>query len=420
MGAWLFWGFVLAVLLGTAAEAQEKFERLGTFIGQGAPLGALVGPGPNGSERFYVAHSYASSMDVVAYEPDTGRYRVWRNPEGGAWAMENGPDGRVYIGTYYNGHILRLDPEAGTLDDLGQAIKGETYVWELSLGPDGKLYGCTNPNAKLLQLDPATGKVTDLGRMDATQNYNRHVFAAADGWVYCGIGTERGNLVAYHPRTRERRSLIPESERGPGTARITARPGRPRLRHPRRQALPPPGRAATPVATLPPKAPRTRLKDGRTARRRSQAYPGREPGLLSAWAPARTARSMANCTCPSTCCDTTRERRARQPGPDRRRRGLFLLPRTASSTSRPTPARPCRSTTPPRLFSRGPRAPATPPSTVRSPPNRTAPSTWCSAATARSTSPACPPTATTAALWPGTTQDRRPGARRRPGQGPEH
>ncbi|HZT43213.1 MAG TPA: hypothetical protein VFA07_13670 [Chthonomonadaceae bacterium] len=271
-------GWVLAgVALATMATQKipGAFEKLGAFIGKGGVMSALVGPGPNGTERLYVCYTYLSSLDLVAYEPRTGKAKVWQNPEGGAWAMETGPDGRLYLGTYFQGHILRLDPQTDRLDDLGQAIPGETYIWQLSLGPDGKLYGCTYPNAKLLQFDPATGKGVDLGRMDPVQNYGRTLCAAADGWVYCGIGSEKANLVAYNPQTKELRSLIPESERRPGFGQIergadgfaygTCNGKSYLLRD----------GAATPITALPPAMPRTRYRNGQEAVA-PDTYPGRE------------------------------------------------------------------------------------------------------------------------------------------------
>jgi streptogramin lyase len=266
---------LLAVSLATSVGAQPAFEKLGSFVGRGGAMSTLVGPGPGGTERLYVCYTYISSLDLVASEPDTGKFKVWRSPEGGAWAMENGPDGRIYLGTYFQGHILRLDPENGKLDDLGQAIPGETYIWQLSLGPDGYLYGCTYPGAKLLRVDPKTGAMTDLGRMDPDQNYNRTLCAAPDGWVYCAIGSEKANLAAYNTKTREVRALIPAAERGPGFGQVirgadgkaygTCLGKSYRLRD----------GAATPIDSLPAAMARQKLKDGRSVDD-PRTYPGRD------------------------------------------------------------------------------------------------------------------------------------------------
>ncbi|HLK61506.1 MAG TPA: hypothetical protein VKU00_33465, partial [Chthonomonadaceae bacterium] len=98
----------MAALALAALNTPGRFEDLGVFIGRGGAMSSLVGPGPNGTERLYVCYTYLSSLDLVAYAPGTGKPTVWQNPEGGAWAMETGPDGRLYLGTYFQGHILRL------------------------------------------------------------------------------------------------------------------------------------------------------------------------------------------------------------------------------------------------------------------------------------------------------------------------
>src|SRR5947209_6739935 len=91
----------------TAVRAQTRFESLGGFKGRGGAMASMVAAGPGGSERYYVAYTYINSLDIVAYEPG-GRTKVWESPEGGAWAMEGSLDGRIYIGTFPGGHILRL------------------------------------------------------------------------------------------------------------------------------------------------------------------------------------------------------------------------------------------------------------------------------------------------------------------------
>ncbi len=238
-------------------------------------MSVLAGPGPDGTERLYVSYTYISSMDFVAFDPETGDCKVWPNSQGGAWAMETGPDGRIYIGTYTGGHILRFNPRAQRLEDLGQAIPGETYVWRLSLGPDRMLYGCTYPGAKLLQIEPATGKMNDLGRMDPSQNYNRTLCAAPDGWVYCGIGSEKGNLVAYNPETKELRSLLPEEERKPGFGSvIQGEDGNAYGTFAGKNYAFKDGKASV-IADLPAAKSQTRLKNGREASA-SNKYPGRD------------------------------------------------------------------------------------------------------------------------------------------------
>lgn len=214
----IVWSCV-AMLIGTRAMAQgapAAFEKLGSFTGRGSTRGSIIGPGPNGTQRLYTIYLYLSSMDIVGFTPGVAEPKIWKHSEGGAFALELGPDNRIYIGTYYQGHVLRLDPQTDKLEDLGPAIPGETYVWKFAIGPDKQIYGSTFPNAKLFRLEPATGKITDLGRMDAREKYLRAIAATTDGWIYGAVGPEKSNLIAYHIATKELRGLLPEAERIPG------------------------------------------------------------------------------------------------------------------------------------------------------------------------------------------------------------
>ncbi len=275
---------MLALSSGSGSIAKSKkaipaFEKVGAFNGRGGDNSGMIGPGPGGTQRFYVCYTYIKDLDLVAYDLQNGTHKIWKNDQGGAWAMELGNDNRLYLGTYFNGHVLRLDPETDKLDDLGQAIPGEEYIWDFSRGSDGMIYGATYPGAKLLQVDPGSGKMADLGRMDSHENYNRRLCAAPDGWVYCGIGSEHGNITAYNIATKELRSLIPDAERKPGFGLVILGDdgyayGRfldksYRLRD----------GAATPIADLPPVKSRTLLKDG-TQAHIAHLYPGRELPLF--------------------------------------------------------------------------------------------------------------------------------------------
>ncbi len=282
----MIWSTCLLVIVMTGAKAdggsERTFETVGQFIGRGGVFNQLLGPGPNGEQWLYVTYTYTQGgMHLVAFDPRTGKHRVFENPQGGAWALEVGPDNRIYAGTFYNGHILRFDPKTGKLDDLGQAIAGESYILSLSRGRDGKLYGGTYPGAKLVQFDPATGKSKDLGRMDPVEHYNRHTVAGSDGWVYCGIGTARANLVAYNPSTNEKRSLIPEDRRDVGTGYVTLGQdggvyGACLGRHFRLKD----GRASPVEAKdVPPAKSRVRLEDGGVAKP-SDSYRGKELPLF--------------------------------------------------------------------------------------------------------------------------------------------
>ncbi len=136
------------------------------------------------------------------------------------WGMCLGSNGMLYIGTCTDGRMYEFNPKTEKLRELGRPSDTETYIWRLTEGSDGRIYGCTYGHCKLVRYDPATGKLEDLGRADPTEEYLRTVVGSKDGWIYAGVGTSRGNIVAYEIKTGRFTSLIPEEERAPGTGQV--------------------------------------------------------------------------------------------------------------------------------------------------------------------------------------------------------
>jgi streptogramin lyase len=216
--------FLLALLLAlncrllAGAPAAGQFECLGIPVRVGGLMGCIVGPNGRGGEALYFNFNQISGkLFLVQVDPDTGDARQFNAPEGpGAWALIAGPDGRIYLGTWDGGLVLRFDPvhpDAGIVV-AGKPSATEDYLWQYDVGKDGKLYACTYPQAKLVSFDPKSGALDDLGRMHPTEMYARSLAVGPNGKVYVGVGTQQGDLVVFDPATREHRSLIPPGLRG--------------------------------------------------------------------------------------------------------------------------------------------------------------------------------------------------------------
>ena len=181
-------------------------------------MGCIIGPDGKGGESLYFNFNQLSGLlFLVQVNPETGEARQFNSPQGpGAWAFIAGPDQKIYLGTWDGALILRFDPAQPDkgLQVIGKPSTTEDYLWQFDTGKDGKLYACTYPNAKLVRFDPATEAMEDLGRMHATEMYARSVAVGPNGKVYLGIGTEKGDLVAYDPSTRKHRSILPEGLKG--------------------------------------------------------------------------------------------------------------------------------------------------------------------------------------------------------------
>jgi streptogramin lyase len=214
----VFIGLGLLTHCAMAQNSGGQFESLGIPVRAGGLKGCLVGPDGRGGEALYFNfNQVGGNLFLVQVNPNTGESRQFNAPQGpGAWAFTLGPDDRIYFGTWDGGLILRFDPKQPDkgIEVVGKPAASESYIWEFAVGAEGKLYGCTYPQAKLVSFDPATGAMEDLGRMHPTEMYARSVATGPNGKVYVGIGTTKGDLVVFDPKTRQHRSLLPPNLEG--------------------------------------------------------------------------------------------------------------------------------------------------------------------------------------------------------------
>ncbi len=206
-------------------DARGCSRVLAVSRGVGKVLATIVGPGPAaGSRRVYLSYvHYGEPLEIVAVQESSRDVQVFSSPvrsELGAWSLIEGPDGRIYAGTFPNGHVLRLDPTTGVIRDLGRPAPSETHIWEFAIGSDGRIYGCTYPSAKLIRVDPETGELRDLGRVDVGSHYARSIAADDAGMIYVGTGSARAGIVAYEISTGAKRDLTPPGMTVAGFGRV--------------------------------------------------------------------------------------------------------------------------------------------------------------------------------------------------------
>ncbi|NOZ57067.1 MAG: hypothetical protein GXO73_09810 [Calditrichaeota bacterium] len=219
---------VLGVLLLLTRQASAgnglQVEVLGVPVKLVSTIGITVAADATGQhERIFCSfHNGRPPMFIAEIDPATGQ--VWKHyaparSEQGAWAIATGSDGNVYVGTYYNGHLMRFDVRSRTFEDLGRP-GDEKYFWTFSLAPDGRLYGGTYPRGKLIAVEPWTGAALDLGRAWDDEMYVRTTAVDSAGRVICGMGSTTSAVVLWDPSTGEKRNLTPDSLRGPGFAHV--------------------------------------------------------------------------------------------------------------------------------------------------------------------------------------------------------
>ena len=220
---------MLALLLMGPVAAQEPeapvVEKRGDWEDLGVPVrrcglySQTLARNAAGEEVLCLGFKDTQAF-VLLLDPLTGQGQqvVFDGVSAQVWRMCAHSNGKLYA-TLGSGHIFEVDVTTGEYRDLARPPAGETVVWELYEGPDGKLYGGTYPTAKLARIDPQSGQVEDLGRMDPAEMYVRTIAIKGDH-VYCGCGPKKPSVWAYHIPTGQKTQILPEEARGgPGWGR---------------------------------------------------------------------------------------------------------------------------------------------------------------------------------------------------------
>lgn len=197
-----------------AAPQQGTFTDLGPTVTSLTVMEGTYAKGPNGEDAVYAAVAGDNAkLNIIDVRSRELIKAIPLPGASGGWGYTTASDGSVYVGSYYDGHLFRYEPEADRLTDLGRILPSEGYLYHLVPGENGVIYGGTYPNAHLFSYSPTEG-VTDYGRMDPEQKYVRSVAYDHDhGYLFAGIGAQAG-LVRIDLATGERTDFLPESLQG--------------------------------------------------------------------------------------------------------------------------------------------------------------------------------------------------------------
>jgi outer membrane protein assembly factor BamB len=214
--------FILVVFLLIPLQDISFAQRdLGIPVREAILWGTYIGPGKTGRmDTIYVSFGqYKAPLFLLAVHPDTGETKQFNGPlssEMGSWGFTIDHENRIYLGSYYNAHLLRFDPKTEAWEDLGRpGGESESFICKITTAKDGKIWGGTFPSAKLFSYDPKTGVIRDYGRMAPDQFYC-YPTAGEDGLIYCAIQFEKTDIVVFNPETEDKTSLIPSESRKPG------------------------------------------------------------------------------------------------------------------------------------------------------------------------------------------------------------
>ena len=211
----------VVILLSFHQETSFAQQDLGIPVRDAICWGVHAGPGKTGEKNtIYLSFGqYKAPLFLLAVNSETGEMRQFNGPlssEMGSWGFTVDHENRIYLGSYYNAHLLRFDPKTEHWDDLGRpGGETESFICALTTAPDGKIWGGTFPSAKLFSYDPKTGKSENFGRVDPEQFYC-YPTAGEDGMIYCAIQFEKMDIVVFDPKQKTKVSLIPSEGRKPG------------------------------------------------------------------------------------------------------------------------------------------------------------------------------------------------------------
>ncbi|MBQ6473722.1 MAG: PQQ-like beta-propeller repeat protein [Victivallales bacterium] len=125
-------------------------------------------------------------------------------------------DGHLVFG--YSGRAYIFDINTREYREAGKVGSANLCA---CVSPDqGTVYLGSYPNATLASVTPEDGAFRDFGKADDQEQYLSYIAIDSQGYVYCGIGTARANVVVFDPRTGTRTQLMPESQRTTGTALV--------------------------------------------------------------------------------------------------------------------------------------------------------------------------------------------------------
>jgi hypothetical protein len=217
---------LVSVILQICPGTSFAFRRLGTPVKEPVSWGSYLGPGKTERpDTVYISFAqYGAPLFLLAVNPVSGEMKQFNGPlstEMGSWGYTLDQENRIYLGTYYNAHLLRFDPKTEQWEDLGRPCgEKESFICSLSTGPDGRIWGGTFPSSKLFVYDPKTGKTEDFGRMDPDQFYC-YPTAGDDGLIYCSIQFEKIDLIVFDPEKKTKNSLLSREDRVPGRLQLT-------------------------------------------------------------------------------------------------------------------------------------------------------------------------------------------------------
>lgn len=122
--------------------------------------------------------------------------------------------------SHYGSHFVEFDPVQRKFTFYKQTVP--QMAMSMTEDDNGVIWSATYPNSGVASYNPKTGEFRDYGHL-YKQNwaqYPRYLAADDTGWIYFGIGSTSGQIIALDPVSGQATPLIPEAERVQGAAAV--------------------------------------------------------------------------------------------------------------------------------------------------------------------------------------------------------
>ena len=196
----------------------QGFDDLGAPA-QSAELRSSIGYMENG--RHYLLtrpQDHGKTGYLLLTDLDSGKTEQYFNPEN-VRQRDNFGSVLTSKGIFmydHGGHVVAFDTKTRKTTYLGKPEPTTSHFMVYTEAPDGTVYMGGTYTAALVSYNPKTGKFRNYGRMDPKEKYINLIATDKNGYVYCGIGSARANLVALNPKTGKVTQIIPENMRAVG------------------------------------------------------------------------------------------------------------------------------------------------------------------------------------------------------------
>lgn len=122
--------------------------------------------------------------------------------------------------THFNSYFSEFDPVQRAFTFYEKTAP--QMAMSMTEDDEGRIWSATYPNSGVVCYDPHTKTFRDYGHLydQNWRQYPRSVATDGAGWVYLGVGSTAGQIMALEPETGVATPMILEAERGQGFAHV--------------------------------------------------------------------------------------------------------------------------------------------------------------------------------------------------------